>query len=247
MNDILKTLTIKALHVEDVKFSEKTELNSNKLYIKSTTNYSNFSDIDKVKISILKPNERDVAVNSVLDIIPISVKAYGVLGTGVTHTLTGVYILLTSTVNDTVQLKNFGSCHGILKDVVIQNKIGTFTNDDFLIHIDININNEEDLKKSIYNVHCVCDNFISEIRSKLKEYDGTKFTESHTFKEKNNKNGKKVILMKQISGQGAMENNLILPDEPSGVKGGISIMDYNNMPIILSPNEYRDGAIRTMT
>ncbi len=247
MKEVLKTLTIKALHIEDVKFSDKTSLLGNSLSILNNFDVSKYSDIKDFNIAVIEPTKRDIEVNSVLDIIPISVKAYGVIGTGITHTLTGVYILLTSTVNNELQLKNFGKCHGILKDVIEQNKIGTFEEDDILIHIDITINNDDDLKKSIYSVHSLCDDFITTIRKELKEYDGTKFTETHTYNEKYNKGGKRVVLIKQLSGQGAMENNIILPNEPSGVLGGKTIMDYNNTPIVLSPNEYRDGAIRTMT
>ena len=48
-----------------------------------------------------------------------------------------------------------------------------------------------------------------------------------------------MVLIKQIGGQGAMHDNRILPDEPSGFAGGHSNIDLGNVPIILSPNEYR--------
>lgn len=44
-----------------------------------------------------------------------------------------------------------------------------------------------------------------------------------------------------------MYDNFILPTSSSSVAGGRSIIDMGNMPIILSPNEYRDGAIGAMT
>lgn len=43
-----------------------------------------------------------------------------------------------------------------------------------------------------------------------------------------------------------MYDNLLFPTEPSGVEKGISIIDMQNMPVLLTPNEYRDGAIRAM-
>ena len=42
-----------------------------------------------------------------------------------------------------------------------------------------------------------------------------------------------------------MYDNRVLPSEPSGMDG-ISIIDMQNMPIVLSPNEYRDGALRAL-
>ncbi len=58
---------------------------------------------------------------------------------------------------------------------------------------------------------------------------------------------KKVAIVKQVAGQGAMYDNQLLPQEPSGMEGGRSIIDLANVPVILSPNEYRDGALRAMT
>ena len=57
---------------------------------------------------------------------------------------------------------------------------------------------------------------------------------------------KKVAIVKQVAGQGAMYDNWLFPDQPSGYNGGVSIIDIGNMPIVLSPNEYRDGALRSM-
>ena len=34
--------------------------------------------------------------------------------------------------------------------------------------------------------------------------------------------------------------------EPSGSLGSRSIIDMGNMPVVVSPNEYRDGIIRSM-
>ena len=42
-----------------------------------------------------------------------------------------------------------------------------------------------------------------------------------------------------------MYDNMLFTTEPSGIDG-ISIIDMANMPVLLSPNEYRDGALRAM-
>ena len=90
------------------------------------------------------------------------------------------------------------------------------------------------------------DDYIQEIRTALKMIEGRMATEVHAFVEKFNEGKPRVVLVKQVAGQGAMYDNLIFPDEPSGFSGGSSIIDMNNVPIIISPNEYRDGAIRAM-
>lgn len=247
MNDVLKTLTIKSLHIENAEFSNKTDIIGNKLYVTNEIDISQYQDIKSVNLNIINKDFRNVEVNSILDIIPISTKVYGELGTGLTHTLTGVYVLLTSSINNEKQVSNFGACYGNLKDIVQEDMPGTYGKDDILIHIDVTIKDEQDLKKSVYNCHSICEIFINDVRDKLKELSSSIFTESHTFQEKYRKNAKRVVLVKQISGQGAMENNIILPDEPSGVKGGETILDLHNSPIMISPNEYRDGAIRALT
>ena len=43
-----------------------------------------------------------------------------------------------------------------------------------------------------------------------------------------------------------MYDNQLFPMEPSGIDKCISIIDMNNMPVLLTANEYRDGAIRAM-
>ena len=55
-----------------------------------------------------------------------------------------------------------------------------------------------------------------------------------------------MVLVKMVSGQGAMYDTRFLPDEPSGFIGSHSIIDITGAPMIISPNEYRDGAIRAL-
>ena len=55
-----------------------------------------------------------------------------------------------------------------------------------------------------------------------------------------------MLIVKQVAGQGAMYDTHLFAKEPSGVEGGRSIIDMGNMPILVTPNEYRDGIIRSM-
>jgi len=248
MNEILKTLTIKVFHISDAKLSDKTELSDGKLSINDNIDCSSFEDLKEAKVSLLKPHERNIEVNTILDFIPISTKIYGKLGEGITHTLTGVYVLLTAREETGQQYFNFGSSHGVLSQAIIPNQIGTINDEDYIIHIDIISKDQSpDPRKTVHNIHAAADKYIQTIRDILKKANAQKCTEEHTYHEKYNKSGKKVVMIKQIGGQGAMHDNLVLPNEPSGVEGADSIIDIRNMPIVISPNEYRDGAIRAMT
>lgn len=248
MNDILKTLTIKVFHIDEVVLVDNIKLESNKLSIDNKLDINAFEDLKEVNITLLKPHERNVNVNTILDFIPISTKIFGNLGEGITHTLTGVYVLLTAREDSGKQYFNFGTCNGNLKDIIIPNQIGTIKDEDYLIHIDVvSKDDSKDPRKTVYNIHKLADIYIQRIREVLKVLDATKCSESHVFHERNNRTGKKIVMIKQIGGQGAMHDNLLLPKEPSGVEEAQSIIDLNNMPVVISPNEYRDGAIRAMT
>lgn len=246
MNDVLKTLTIKSFHINEVKFSNDININNSILTIHEPDfNYP--EGVIDCKIDIIKSNCRNVVVNSIMDVVPISTKVYGELGTGITHTLTGTYILICAKLNNGEQVKNFGCCSGNLGDIVVASKPSTFGDEDILIHFDLLLDENIDQKTSIYNGHLLVDQYTQNIRNHMKIINGTYASEVYTYKEQVKKKSKKIAVIKQISGQGAMENNIILPDEPCGVEGGKTIMDLQNMPVVISPNEYRDGAIRALT
>ena len=72
-----------------------------------------------------------------MDILPISAKVLGVLGTGITHTLTGVSVIMTGTIDEGEQLHEFGSSDGVLRDHLFLNRPGTPNAEDYIILIDL--------------------------------------------------------------------------------------------------------------
>lgn len=248
MNEILKSLRINVFHINCVEITNCFKISNNNLQIKEITVNSNLSLIKHASVSVLNPFQRTLKVNTILDIVPISTKVYGRLGTGITNTLTGVYLLLTASKVDGQQFFNFGHCYGALNEKVVPNQIGTFNDSDYLIHIDVKVDDDcQDIRKAILQVHQCADHYLQNIREILKVIRPNECDETHLFEEIVKPHAKKVVMIKQIAGQGAMMDNLILPDEPSGVQGADSIIDLKNMPVILTPNEYRDGAIRALT
>ncbi|WP_026895405.1 proline reductase cluster protein PrdD [Clostridiisalibacter paucivorans] len=251
MSKAQRKLTIKCFHINKVEFADKNFIHNCTLSIdKKYAQKCNYDKkiIKKIDVDIIKPKEHKKDVNNILDFIPISVKALGDIGEGITHTLTGVYVMLTCANDDGVQMAEFGSSHGILKDKVYFGRVGTPSAADYIIHFDVII--KGDLlgeRRFPMAAHKACDNFIQSVRKALKELNGSKADEVHEYIDKISMNNKKVVLIKQVAGQGAMYDNVLLSNEPCGVEGGKSIIDMGNMPVILSPNEYRDGAIRAMT
>ena len=49
--------------------------------------------------------------------------------------------------------------------------------------------------------------------------------ERHEYHDKVRPGKKKVVIIRQVAGQGAMYDTWMFPDEPSGVEGGRSIID----------------------
>lgn len=248
---ILRRLVIKTYHIEDVVLGDKTRINNRCLQIsadildKILTKYSH---IQNISIEIIPPKVHDRWTNSIMDIIPISTKVLGKLGEGITHTLTGVYVMMTGIDEAGNQVAEFGSSEGILKEKLYLNRAGTPAEDDYIISLNFTLREGQGTNRAaILEAHRACDLFVQEIRDKLKKVDGRSYTEKHEFFDKIRMNRKRVAIVKQVAGQGAMYDNLILPNEPSGFEGGRSIIDLGNVPILLTPNEYRDGALRAMT
>lgn len=248
---ILRRLVIKPFHINEVKSGPKTKINKNELTInvsKVDELLSNCELITDIKLDIIKPGDHDIEINTIMDIIPISTKVLGRIGEGITHTLTGVYIMLTGVDEDGRQMHEFGSSEGILSEQMIFDRCGTPSKDDYIIHMDVTLKGGLPFSRSLAQESFkVCDEFIQDIREILKKEDGRNAVESREYFDKIRPNAKKVVIVKQIAGQGAMYDNQLFSDEPSGYHGGTSIIDMCNVPMIISPNEYRDGALRAMT
>ncbi|RSU14421.1 proline reductase cluster protein PrdD [Vagococcus acidifermentans] len=241
-----KVLKIKAFHMQDVTIGESTVLAPDKLQIAGHAEIK-YDDIKEVSIQLLRPHHHDVVTNTIMDVIPISTKVLGRLGDGVTHTLTGVTVVMTGAIENGEQMHSFGASDGILSEHLKLNQIGTPDENDIIIHIDLLAHEDAVFNRQLcMKMFEVVDDYLQAIRDQLKMLVGNEATEVHEFVEKSNEGKPNVALIKQVAGQGAMYDTLLFPNEPSGFAGGVSIIDMNNMPVILSANEYRDGAIRAM-
>ena len=239
-------LQIKVFHIQDLEIGNKFKVEGNKLLIKKEIEYDK-NVFEKVEVKIIKPLEHNIYVNTIMDVIPISTKALGRVGEGITHTLTGVRVLLTAANTKGEQMHEFGSSEGILKEQLKLNKAGTPNDRDFLVHIDVIIKPEISFDRQLaFSIFELADVYIQNIREKMKMLNGRDADEVHDYYNKKNPGKPKVALVKEVAGQGMMYDNLLFPTEPSGVEKGISIIDMQNMPVLLTPNEYRDGAIRAM-
>lgn len=248
MDDIeIRRLVIKSFNITKVEFTDRTYIDNGVLYIRNNIENDILKGeelIKSLKIRVINPDNRDTYVNSIMDFSPIAVKVLGRLGEGITHVLTGVCVMLTGVYEDGTQVSEFGSSEGILKDKVIFNRAGTPSDFDIIIHLDATLKEASRLGPD--SAHRATDRLVDEIRSFLKGMNGRLCDERHEYVDRIRPDKKKVVIIKQVAGQGAMYDTRLFGNEPGGFFGGHSIIDMGNMPILVSPNEYRDGALRAM-
>ena len=252
-NDIeLRRLVIKAFHMTDVSMGEENRITTsgamtinNDCLAALTEKYSDV--IEKIDVEVIDPGEHDRYTNTIMDIIPISVKVLGKCGEGITHTITGVYVMPTGVDTEGKQAHEFGSSEGNLKDMLHLNRAGTPADDDYIISFNITFKKGMGQERfAIIEAYRAVEEWMNTFRAQLKKFDGLKCTERHDYYDRIRPGQKKVLVIKEMIAHGAMLDTWIFPDQPSGVEGGKSLIDYGCTPIMLTPNEFRDGAIKAM-
>lgn len=224
---ILRRLVIKPFAINQVKFADNfaikgdvLEIDQNKIVELKESN----DLITDLSIEIIEPGDYDRDINTIMDIIPISTKVLGTIGEGITHTLTGVYAMLTGCDEDGRQMHEFGSSEGILKDQMKFGRRGTPSENDYIIHIDVRIKGGLPYDRTLPDACFKCaDDFVQGIRARLKVIDGRLAYDSKEYFDRIREGKKKVAIVKQVAGQGAMYDNLLFAKEPSGFEGGTSI------------------------
>lgn len=248
----LRRLVIKAFHMTEFAFGDENKVTyDGKMTIDTSIleglvkKYNNA--IAAIDIQIIKPGEHDRFTNTIMDIVPVSTKVLGKCGEGITHTLTGVYIMPTGVDVDGEQAHEFGSSEGNLKDMLYLNRAGTPSDDDYIISFDITFQKGMGQhRKAIIDAYMAMDEWLQIYREQMKMFNGSKCTEKHEYYDRIRNGQKKVLVIKEMIGHGAMLDTWFFPTEPSGVAGGRSTMDMGCMPVMLTPNEFRDGAIKAM-
>lgn len=123
----LRRLVIKSFHIDTVEWGDHNDVTADGRMTVSRELLDELMEenkdiIEKIDIQIIKPGDHDRWTNTIMDIIPVSTKVLGILGEGITHTLTGVYFMMTGVDVDGVQTYEFGSSEGNLKEKLFLDK-----------------------------------------------------------------------------------------------------------------------------
>jgi D-proline reductase (dithiol) PrdA len=247
---IIRTLSQKEYKISRVDLGEKTFIKNGLLMI--NTNLVNLAKecnplVKDVQIDIIKKEDRHIYTNTIMDIIPIASKVQGKIGEGETAVLSGVVFCLTGLDENGVQIHEFGSCEGYMDEKIAFGRPGCPDDNDIIVRVNVVIQENTGMeRRGPFAAHCACDVVMQDIREVMKDIKEPVYNEE-IFYDKHKTGRPRVVLIKEIMGQGAMHDNILMPTEPAGVHGGQKNVDLGNVPVVLSPNEVHDGGIHALT
>lgn len=247
----LRSLEKKYYKINAVGFGNETVIENNNLVIRKDICDGAVKKeklVKKVSLEVITKEKYDTHSETIMDVQPIAVKESGELGNGVTRVLDNVVIVLTGVDENGVQIGEFGSSEGSLLKNIMWGRPGAPDHGDILIKAEVVIEAETNMERpGPFAAHKAMEVITAEIREALLAATNLEEVKTEKFTHKRNKSKKRVLIVKEIMGQGAMHDNIILPTQPAGIMGGVPTVDLGNLPIVLSPLELLDGGIHALT
>lgn len=247
----LRSLTKNYYKVDAVGFGEETKIEGSNLVIRKDICDGAVKKeklVKKVSLEIITEDKYDTHSETIMDVQPIAVKANGELGSGVTKVLDNVVVVLTGIDENGVQIGEFGSSEGSLLKNIMWGRPGAPDRGDILIKAEVVIEAGANMERpGPLAAHKAMEVITAEIRDALQAESSLSLVKTENFAHKRNKGKKRVLVVKEIMGQGAMHDNIILPTQPAGIMGGVPNVDLGNLPVVLSPLELLDGGIHALT
>ncbi len=249
---IVGTLTRKHFNITEVKRGPETKIEGTTLYIREGIEADVIADQELVKdfkLEIITPELYHTYSETVMDVQPIATKeGDDELGSGVTRVLDGVVMMLTGVDEGGVQIGEFGSSEGYLDENIMWGRPGCPDKGEIFIKGNIVIQDKTNMeRRGPMAAHTAFDIITQEIREVMKKLDESLVVETQELKSIRRPGKKKVVIVKEIMGQGAMHDNFILPVEPVGILGARANVDLGNVPVCVSPLEVLDGCIHALT
>ena len=249
---VVRSLTRKHYNITEVKRGPETKIEGTTLYIREGIEKEAVESqqlVNSLKIDIITPDRYNTYSETIMDVQPIATKdGDDELGLGTTRVLDGVVVVVTGTDANGVQIGEFGSSEGILEENIMWGRPGCPEKGEIFIKTEVIIKEHTNMERpGPLAAHSATDFITQEIREALKKLDDELVVDTETFEQVRRPGKKKVVIVKEIMGQGAMHDNLILPVEPVGVLGAKPNVDLGNVPVMVSPLEVLDGCIHALT
>ena len=245
-------LTRKHFKITEVKRGPETKIEGTTLYIREGIEADVIANQELVKdfhLEIITPDKYHTYSETIMDVQPIATKeGDSIIGEGVTRVLDGVVMMLTGTDEGGVQIGEFGSSEGYLDENIMWGRPGCPDKGEIFIKGNIVVQEKTNMeRRGPMAAHTAFDIITQEIREVMKELDDSFIVEDEELKSIRRPGKKKVVIVKEIMGQGAMHDNFILPVEPVGILGARANVDLGNVPVCVSPLEVLDGCIHALT
>ena len=249
---VVRSLTRKHFTITEVKRGPETKIEGTTLYIREGIEsevIDNQELVKDFKLEIITPDLYHTYSETVMDVQPIATKeGDDELGTGFTRVLDGVVMMLTGVDEGGVQIGEFGSSEGYLDENIMWNRPSCPDKGEIFIKGNIVIQEKTNMeRRGPMAAHTAFDVITQEIREVMKKLDESLVADTEELKQVRRPGKKKVVIVKEIMGQGAMHDNFILPVEPVGVLGARANVDLGNVPVCVSPLEVLDGCIHALT
>lgn len=249
---LIRSLTRKHFNITEVKRGPETKIEGTTLYIREGIEKECIDSqklVHDLKIDIITPENYHTYSETIMDVQPIATKeGDDEIGLGVTRVLDGVVMMVTGTDANGVQIGEFGSSEGYLDENIMWGRPGAPEKGEIFIKTQVTIAEGTNMERpGPLAAHSATDVITQEIREVLKKLDEELVVGTETFDQYRRPGKKKVVIVKEIMGQGAMHDNLILPVEPVGVLGAKPNVDLGNVPVAVSPLEVLDGCIHALT
>ena len=249
---VVRTLTRKHFNITEVKRGPETKIEGTTIYIREGIEEEAVASqelVNSLKIDIITPEQYHTYSETIMDVQPIATKdGDDEIGSGATRVLDGVVMMVTGTDANGVQIGEFGSSEGYLDENIMWGRPGAPEKGEIFIKTEVVIKEGTNMERpGPLAAHTATDVITQEIREALKKLDESLIVDTEEFQQVRRPGKKKVVIVKEIMGQGAMHDNLILPVEPVGILGGKPNVDLGNVPVMVSPLEVLDGCIHALT
>ena len=248
---VIRSLVRKHFVINKVEFGPETKIEGTTLTIREDICKDAIETEELVvdmKIEVITPDEYDTYSETLMDIQPIATKEEGEVGEGITRVVDGTIVVVTGTDEDGVQIGEFGSSEGILDRNIMWGRPGSPEFGETFIKTQVTVKRGTNMERpGPMAAHRATDVITQEIREALKTLDESLVVDTEEFVQTRHPGKKRVALIKEIMGQGAMHDNFLLPVEPVGTLGAKANVDLGNVPIVVSPLQVIDGCIHALT
>ena len=248
---IIRKLVRKHFKIEKVELGEETKIEGTTLYIRKDIPKDAMDSqelVTDLEIDIITPDRYGEYSDTIMDVQPIAVKEEGQLGEGITRVIDGVVVIVTGIDENGVQIGEFGSSEGEMDRNILFGRPGSPDEGEILIKTKVTIKAGKSMERpGPMSVHRATDFITQEIRETLKKADENLAYKVDEFVQKRRPNKKKVLIIKEIMGQGAMHDNFLMPDEPVGTIGAKANVDLGNVPVVVTPLQILDGCVHALT